>query len=116
MLPKKTINNQRQLSIDAGVIIRSMHSDCNVSFSKMPLTIKRNNQKNLELQNQKYLKEANNEQCSESEKNCDLPSDLLLEACSRAGVLKKTINNQRQLSIDAGVIIRSMHSDCNVSF
>ena len=30
------INNQRQLSIDAGVIIRSMHSDCNVSFSKMP--------------------------------------------------------------------------------
>ena len=53
------------------------------------LTIKRYNQKFLELWNQKYLKEANNEQCSESEKNCDLPSDLLLEACSRAGVLKK---------------------------
>ena len=33
------MNNQRQLSIDAGVIIRSMHSDCNVSFSKMPLSI-----------------------------------------------------------------------------
>ena len=33
------INNQRQLSIDAGVIIRSMHSDCNVSFSKMPPSI-----------------------------------------------------------------------------
>ena len=87
-----------------------------ILIRNLRLTIKRNNQKNLELQNQKYLKEANNEQCSESEKNCDLVSDLLLEACSRAGVLKKTINNQRQLSIDAGVIIRSMHSDCNVSF
>ena len=32
------------------------------------LTIKRYNQKILELWNQKYLKEANNEQCSESEK------------------------------------------------
>ena len=34
------------------------------------LTIKRYNQKFLELWNQNYLKEANNEQCSESEKNC----------------------------------------------
>ena len=50
------------------------------------LTTKRSNQKILELRNQKYLKEANNEQCSESEKNCDLVSDLLLEACSRAEI------------------------------
>ena len=60
-----------------------------ILIRNLRLTIKRNNQKNLELQNQKYLKEANNEQCSESEKNCDLVSDLLLEACSRNGVLKK---------------------------
>ena len=43
-------------------------------------------------------------------------SKFLLEACTHADVLKKKIHNQQQLSIEAGVIVRSLHSDCNVSF
>ena len=53
---------------------------------------------------------------SETELKCDIISEMLLGACTRAGVLKTNVNNQKQLTIEAGVIIRSLHSDCNVSF
>ena len=35
----ETINQQEQLSRCSGLLIRSLHSDCNVSYEKMPLVV-----------------------------------------------------------------------------
>ena len=66
--------------------------------------------------NQISSKNVIDEECSDKNDKSKIVNDLLLKAYEHAGVLKNNNYSRHQLSIEAGVIIRSLQSDCNVSF
>lgn len=78
--------------------------------------IQRNTIKIFNVENQVSSKNVTDKECSDKNDTSEIVSDLLLKAYEHAGVLKNNNYSRHQLSIEAGVAIRSLHSDCNVSF
>ena len=115
-----TVRNLTSVSVEAIKVKcgRKVISSCKLKKDRKCLRriIKRNKIKIYKLENQVSGKNVTDDECSDTNDTSEIVSGLLLKAYEHAGVSKNNNYSRHQLSIEAGVIIRSLHSDCNVSF